>query len=119
MTAKQKLERMVRFTALCERYGIALKTEGWNDSAEEDVAAIVAGDDPLYRWIAITQAGEFVYLKPCPTRRDAIDRTVENANDDIWAESPVAICDLDRGDNPWGRIYHLLALVPVYEEEAR
>lgn len=115
---KLKLKRMVRFTALCEHYGIALKTKNWNDSAEEDAAAIVAGDDPLYRWIAITRAGEFVYLKPCPTRQDAIDRTIENASDDIWAESPVAICDLDNDSEPWGRIYHLLSLSPVYEEES-
>ena len=56
---------------------------------------------------------------PCYNEQDNVARTVENADSDIWAESPVAICDLDRGDNPWGRIYHLLALVPVYEEEAR
>lgn len=119
VAAAARAIRMARFVALCEQYGIEIKSEGpWTDSASEDASLIVDGTDPLHRWIAVTKAGEFIYLAPCESRQEAINRTVEYVCDDIYAESPLAIVDLDRGGSR-GACYPLVALVPTYASEPK
>ena len=56
-------------------------------------------------------------MKTFGTREQAERRTIEYVSDDIFAETPVAVVDLDATDAPWGRLYPLIKLIPEYEVE--
>lgn len=116
--AAPRFERMERYLALCRKYWIAIKPDGpWETSAEEDVAAIVNGDESLERWAAVTMHDpEMYYVQTFAMRETAIQHSIENVNDDIFNEAPVALCDLDANVEPWGKLYPLRSLIPVYDE---
>lgn len=50
------------------------------------------------RWAAVTRAGDLGYVYPAyDTAEDAQDRAVAYVGDDIYAEYPVCVVDLDTG----------------------
>lgn len=56
------------------------------------------GDFSVGRFVSHTCSGELHYLYPCSTLADAKERTHRYVGDTIYAESPVAVHDLDTGD---------------------
>lgn len=110
--------RMERYLALCRKYWIGIKPDGpWETSAEEDVAAVLNGDETLERWAAVTMhTPEIYYVRTFAVRESAVEYSVEYVNDDLHNEAPVALCDLDANEEPWGKLYPLRSLVPVYDD---
>lgn len=114
--------RAAKLAALAERYGIAIRDsiQACENSAEEDLHLYLFFDEanekpePIRRWCAVTSSGELTYLYPnWDTRSDAESRTVSYVDDDIYAESPLAVVDLD-GYGPAGDIYPLEKVVAVF-----
>ena len=115
--------RADKLAALAERYGISIREsiDDCKDSAEEDLFMhLFHGDDgadpePIHRWAAVTSAGEFHFIYPLfDDREGAEERATEYPDDDIYAESPVAVVDLD-GPEPYGTVYRLVRLIAVFE----
>jgi hypothetical protein len=112
---------MERWKALCQKYWISLIPDGpWANSSEEDAAAVLRGEIEILRWAAITQHDEIFYIKTFNTYQEAERASIEYVSDDIFTESPVALCDLWRGDRePWGLLYELVSLKPRFKAQPR
>ena len=54
-------------------------------------------DEPLTRWLAVTVSGENRYGYVHATLAEAKMRAIDNIDDPIFSEAPVAIVDLDTG----------------------
>ena len=74
------------------------------DAALDYYGVVDEGDDVVLedgeeipRWLAITAAGESRYGTVHHSLTLAKDRAVPHAEDNIFAESPIAIVDLDTG----------------------
>lgn len=110
--------RRDRFITLAEQYWIRVPTpeqETFETSSEEDVAEYLYSDLKIDRWVAVTYHDNIHYLKTFPTRQQAEERSIEYVTDDIFTESPVGIVDLDDPATPYGKLYRLTKLIPVFE----
>lgn len=69
-------------------------------SSDEDIRELLDAEH-LPQWAAITTAGQgedqVWYIYACETQREAQKRAFEHLGDDIYAEMPVAVVDLDNG----------------------
>jgi hypothetical protein len=96
-TDEQREQRLSRLREVIREHGIVTDTPGV--SSTDDLAPYLSGDEPIRRWCAVTQGGEFTYAYPeCKSEDEARSLAECNAADSVWAESPVAIVDLDTGD---------------------
>jgi len=105
------------FTALCLKFWIPLILEGpWENSSAEDAAEVLRGDRDLFRWAAVTRHDDVFYIRTFTTWDDAVAHSVEYVGDDIFSETPVAICDLESMEEPWGKLHMLTSLTPVFHD---
>ena len=77
----------------------------------------IYGVDLPDRWAAITTTGggdSRFFIKTWPTFREAEKALVEYVTDDIFAELPVAVCDLHSNVEPWGHLHYVRALIPLF-----
>jgi hypothetical protein len=100
-------KRREAFIALCQEFYYATEEDANPDSTgEEDALNQLWGDDdPIERYAIVLQAGESVssILARASTLAAAKDDALEHINDDIFAESPHKIVDLDTGATWWPR----------------
>lgn len=100
------------FRGLCEDFGISL--DSVTSSADEDAQLYLDPEDPDYvlaPFVLVTHAGEFTYLKCYGSFNAAVACAFENASDDIYAEFPSQIVNLENGavfvpcwdEVPWKR----------------
>lgn len=77
----------------------SLEIGGNSNSADEDFTEyFVSPRQPIRRYAAITTAGDFVYIKAdYPNLNEAKEAALANVNDNIYAETPLAVVDLDTG----------------------
>lgn len=105
-TPRQKALRKLSF-----EHGLEIEhLDHYSDSAREDIAEYFYADrwdtdepgdtpKPVSRFAVVTEAGEFTYVKAdWDTLEAAARAAVENINDDLYAESPYEIVDLDSDD---------------------
>ncbi len=115
------MKRKDKLHLLAEHYDIPIqdRVEDCVSSSEEDLLEYLDGEWHIDRWVAVTyhdgDNGGVHYLKTFQTREAAAEYTVEHVTDDIFIESPVALVDLDDNVEPYGRIYRLKELIPIYE----
>lgn len=111
-------QRLSRFGALCQKYWIPLLPEGpWPNGSAEDAASVLSGETPLRRWACVTASGsaDIIYrITTFDTYAEASAYSCENVNNDLFRESPEALCDLDSANEPWGRLYLLRSVHPQY-----
>lgn len=114
-------ERRNRLIALAQKYWIPTyeEREKCDSTSAEDMWEYLHGDWEIERWAAITCSTEgsqpLYYVKLFDRRQVAVEHSVEYVTDDLFAEFPVALCDLDATEEPWGKLYPLKSLIPVYE----
>lgn len=88
--------RLDAYKKVCARFELDPAGE---TCAAEDYEAVLLGDIELTRFVHVTQAGNIVYVEPsAEDRESAFERAVENINDDIFEEAPIAVVDLDNGN---------------------
>lgn len=121
------MTRRERFINLLDQY--AYPTDPDEDDAdstgEEDALAHLAGEDPIERYAVVFVAKEDItsILARWSTLDAAKHGAVENVNDDIFAEAPLKIVDLDTGATfhprfdtlAWGSEHKLPAGFPFHE----
>lgn len=110
-------QRRVRLAALALKYWIPCyeEFERCDSAAAEDMWQYLHGDEVIEQWAAVTMHdGDSHFVKTFPNRRQAEEHSVEYVSNDIFAESPVAIADLDDDSEPWGKLYPLVKLIPVF-----
>jgi hypothetical protein len=67
-------------------------------SGGEDAAEYLSGERPIERFCVVTVSGEFGYAYALDASlENAKERAMLNITDDCFAETPVAIIDLDTG----------------------
>jgi hypothetical protein len=103
--ARAEAYRLEAYRELCDRAGVELDE---NYSGAEDAGLIIDGDEPCHRYAAVTGAGEYVYALTYETLEAAQSASGEYLDDDLYAESPRFIIDLDSGAEwrpviSWGR----------------
>lgn len=90
--------RIPALLALVKRHNIGLDEQY---SGAEDINYMLEGDDPDYpidRYAVVTEQGsEFTYIYTYQTFPLALAGALGNIADDIWAETPIEIVDLDGG----------------------
>ncbi len=96
--AQKKQARELAFRAVLEKYGLELTS---SHSGAEDAEEYLSGSKPIRRFCAITTSSgdggrQLVYAyADSNTRHQAFDQAVGNIDDPDFAESPVAVVDLD------------------------
>lgn len=89
--------RHYRFLTLASKYGI---DEDCEHSAGEDFIEIeqeYALSGRVERYATVTSGGEWFYLKTWSDFQNAAAAASENMADDLFAEAPVEIIDLETG----------------------
>ena len=90
------MTRAERFTKLIESYGH--EPDDYDAGEEEDPRIYLDGTETLERFCCVTAHGEKTFFLPAfDAPAVAMARAVEYATDNIWAETPVAVVDLDTG----------------------
>ena len=93
----QNSNRLEAFRALCDAYGV-LEDEGY--SGYEDAMEYIDGERPIERFAVVTASSEWAYVNARTETLEAAQRSaVANVSDDIFAEGPVEIVDLDTGEH--------------------
>lgn len=94
------LTRQARIDALkraCDRFDVEYTSPRL--SSTEDLAPYFYGAETIGEWAAVTECGEWRYIYPDFSHPlDAQNKAVENIGDDIHAESPVAVINLETGE---------------------
>lgn len=115
MTAQRK-ERLRR---LAVHYWIDTEKRDHYDSASaEDLAEYLYGGTHIDQWVAVTYHGgdsSHYYLKTFPTRKQAEEHAIEYVTDDLFTEVPISVVDLDDPVEPYGKVYRLKKLIPIFE----
>jgi len=84
------------FKVVCAHFGLGPDDPS---SAGEDYAMVLSGEIPIERFVAITSAGSCTYVKPAGGDVDCAKSTaVDYITNDLYAEMPVAVVDLDNGN---------------------
>jgi hypothetical protein len=79
------------------KFGV--EVDDYDEDVEEDLRPYLVPGADISQYMAITEHGNKVYLYPCYATLDrAVGRLEEYAADDIYAEVPVGVIDLDSGD---------------------
>lgn len=104
--------RLAAYKALLDEVGIDPEENIY--SGEEDAALTLAGhpDYPLCRYAAVTYSSEYVYVTLRPSFKLAADYAVSNCTDNLYAEAPGRVIDLDTGETyepdwdnlPWKKL---------------
>lgn len=77
----------------------AVDADDYDEDVEEDLRPYLEPGARISRWMPITEHGDKMYLYPCyGTLEAAVDRLEEYAADDIFAEVPCGVIDLDTGE---------------------
>jgi len=119
--SKTSKNREAALTALAEHYDIPVldENEARCAASTEDLWEYLHGEYHIDRWVSVTyhdgENGGTHYVKTFTTRTAAENYTVQYVSDDIFAEAPIAVVDLDDPIEPHGKVYRLLQLIPVYE----
>jgi hypothetical protein len=95
-TSELATRRLANLTRATERFAIDTSPD---TTGGEDLAPYLAGEEPCGIWCAITTGREITYAYP--TFADAAaasGRACEDILDDIYAEYPVAVVNLDTGE---------------------
>lgn len=113
-------KRKERLRRLAVHYRIPIRDEidQCVTSSEEDLLEYLEDEWHIDRWVSVTyndSEGGIHYLKTFQTRDAAAEHSVEYVTDDIFTESPVALVDLDDPVEPFGKVYRLKKLIPIYE----
>lgn len=93
--------RHKRLKALIRKLDV--NPERYDKDVEEDLRPYLSGKKEIQRYAAVTlhhydEGGFKHFIYPAyDTRRGAQDRAVEFAHDDIFAEGPVMVVNLDTG----------------------
>lgn len=88
--------RRTALRGLCDKHGLSPNDK---TTAGEDIAPYLANEISIARFAAVTRNGEIFYVIPdFATFAAAQGRAFEYVNDDIFAEWPVEVVDLDTGD---------------------
>lgn len=104
--------RLDRFAALIAEYHQS--PEDYDEGEEEDPRPYFTGEAELSRFVCVTvnyssQGHAKFFFLPTFEERDAAElRAVEYAQDDIFEELPVAVVDLDTGEEftpAWDALY--------------
>lgn len=97
--------RLEAYIKVCKRFELDPNEE---TCAAEDYHGVIAGDEPLTRFVHITQSGSIVYVEPSfDDLHDAFERALENITDNLHSEAPLAVVDLDTGNTyrpQWGAL---------------
>lgn len=92
-----KRARREAFKALLARYGA--EAENYDTECEEDPRPYLSGEKPCGRYVCVTMHGEKPFFLPeFDDIEAAVARAVEYVTDDIFAEIPAEIVDLDTGE---------------------
>lgn len=100
LAAQQSLRRAA-IRHLANVYGIedrGPEATQFRTSAEEDLAEYLYDEVRLGQWCVVTTAGEYTYLHVVETYNDASSRAEQHIDNDLYAESPHELVDLDTGD---------------------
>jgi hypothetical protein len=87
------------FRRLCDEYGI--EPENDDTTMNEDAGLYLDPEDSDYvldQFVLVSHAGEYAYLKCFATLDLAKREAFYNVDDDIYAEAPSLIVDLDTGE---------------------
>lgn len=88
--------RLEAFKALLQRYGAT--PDIYDAGEEEDPRPYLSGEKPCQRFVCVTMHAEKPFFLPrFDDAETARARAMEYATDDIFAETPVAVVDLDTG----------------------
>lgn len=102
--------RETRYREVLDEFGVEPSQYGPDTGSEDAWIQLYTDEDPLRRFCVVTAAGEHHYaLARYDTLEDAKRAATSNVDDDIYAESPVLIVNLDTGarykplwcDVPW------------------
>jgi len=89
-------ERKAAYRKVIEAFGI--DPEDVSNSGCEDAASYLNDETPIKRFCVVTQSGEWNYAYAnSETLNDAKEWAMMNITDPEFAETPVAIIDLDAG----------------------
>jgi len=119
VTPDQQEKRREAFAALIRRW--RQEPEDYDEEVEEDPRPYLAGDKPISRYVCVTSHDEKTFFLPTfDDRFDAQARAVEYVHDDIWAEYPVEVFDLDTGThfNPVWQTMSWRMTIPAPEASA-
>ena len=96
INANTQSRRLEAYIKVCDRFEL---DPDENTCAAEDYHGVIAGDEPLTRFVHVTQSGSITYVEPSSDDlHAAFERAVENITDGLHAEAPLAVVDLDNGN---------------------
>jgi hypothetical protein len=96
MRASQKRRREA-LQKLADEYGI--DPHDHNTTAGEDLAEYLLEGERIEQWVAVTGAGDYVYLYPrYATIGAARSAAFGNVADSLYAEYPLEVVNLDTGE---------------------
>lgn len=89
------------FAALLARYSIDPDDDSY--SGAEDAKEFISGEREIRRFASVTvSGGEFWYVRAdWATKDEAQSHAVSNIDDDVFAETPILVVDLETGQE-WG-----------------
>jgi len=91
--------RLENLQKVMDNWGIV--PDDYDEDCEEDLRPYFADDaeEGPGQWCAVTEHDSKVFLYPAyPSKESAVWRLEEYVADDIYAETPVGVFDLDTGD---------------------
>lgn len=90
---------------LCGKYYLSTdQRDHYDNTADEDIAPFLHDGEEIGEFVAVTTHGDYFYLYPGPTLEWAQEKAVENVQDDIFEETPIAIHNLVTGQQWDARI---------------
>lgn len=97
MTATTDTDYREAYAKVCERF--AINPKDTSTAAGEDAGLILSGDEPCERYCVVTRNSDITYAyADDKTTEDARSHAIRNVDDSIFAEIPVAIIDLQTGE---------------------
>ncbi len=97
MTATTDIDYRDAYAKVCKRFAIDPKDP--STTAGEDAGLILSGEDPCERYCVVTRNGDITYAYANDTTlEEAQARAIGNVNDSIHAETPIAVIDMNTGD---------------------
>lgn len=115
----EQARRRERFAALLAAHGQT--PDDYDEEVEEDPRPYLYGDEPISRFVCVTANSGKTYFYSFDSRGAAESRACEYADDSLFAETPVAVVDLDTGATwtPQWQDLPFRPAAPLAAEEAR
>lgn len=89
-------DRLKALKELCEKHYLDPNDQ---NTAAEDIAPYLDGEEEINEWAAVTRNNDITYVYPIfDNAEDAKDRATEHIIDDIYSEQPVEVVNLDTGE---------------------